>query len=221
MQRTVAGLLLALSLACAPLPTLAQDVINPQTDASKLTTGALPAGRMPALTGDVTSPAGGVATTLAAGNAGNLNAGTLLAARMPALTGDCTTSAGAVATNCTKISGVDQTTAWTSYTPVPTCTGGVLTSAGAFKTLGKSVWFSIQLSPTSGTCSAAIVVALPTGTANRYVSAACREISNNNTIGVGLILSAGTTMSVLRYDGTAYAAVSGWNIVCSGIYEIQ
>src|SRR4030095_8859711 len=49
------------------------------------------------LTGDVTT-SGGVATTLAAGNAGNLNSGTLLAARMPALTGDVTTTAGAVAT---------------------------------------------------------------------------------------------------------------------------
>lgn len=41
----------------------AQDVNNPQTDASKLTTGTLPAGRMPALTGNCTTSAGAVATS--------------------------------------------------------------------------------------------------------------------------------------------------------------
>lgn len=66
--------------------------------ASDLGSGTLPAGRLPALTGDVTSSAGSAATTLAAGSASNLNSGTLAAARMPALTGDITTSAGAVAT---------------------------------------------------------------------------------------------------------------------------
>src|SRR6266403_3060607 len=67
------------------------------TNASNLSSGTVPAARLPALTGDVTMAAGTTATTLAAGNAGNLNSGTLLAARMPALTGDVTTVAGAVA----------------------------------------------------------------------------------------------------------------------------
>lgn len=66
--------------------------------ASNLDSGTLPAGRLPALTGNVTSSAGSAATTLAAGSASVLDSGTLLAARMPALTGNVTTSAGAVAT---------------------------------------------------------------------------------------------------------------------------
>ena len=41
------------------------DVSNPQTNAAALTTGTLPAGRLPALTGDVTSSAGSAATTVA------------------------------------------------------------------------------------------------------------------------------------------------------------
>lgn len=73
------------------------------TNASNLTSGTVPAARMPALTGDVTSSAGSTVTTLAAGNAGNLNSGTLLAARMPALTGDITSAAGSTAT--TLVSG--------------------------------------------------------------------------------------------------------------------
>lgn len=61
-------------------------------DASNLTSGTLPAGRMPALTGDVTSSAGSVATTLAAGSAGALNSGNLAYARMPSGSGTWTAS---------------------------------------------------------------------------------------------------------------------------------
>ncbi len=60
---------------------IAADVDNPQTNASALTTGTLPAARMPALTGDVTMTVGTTATTLAAGSASNLNSGTVAAAR--------------------------------------------------------------------------------------------------------------------------------------------
>lgn len=55
----LAALLLASSLAFGQ-----GDVINPQTNASALTTGTLPAARMPALTGPVTTSAGAVATTV-------------------------------------------------------------------------------------------------------------------------------------------------------------
>lgn len=75
-----------------------QDVSNPQTNATALTSGTLPAARLPALTGNVTSSAGSAVTTLAAGSASNLDSGTLLAARLPALTGDVTSSAGSAAT---------------------------------------------------------------------------------------------------------------------------
>jgi hypothetical protein len=51
------------------------------TSASNISSGTLPAGRLPALTGDVTSSSGSAATTLAAGSASNLNSGTLAAAR--------------------------------------------------------------------------------------------------------------------------------------------
>ena len=74
-------------------------------------TGTLAAGRFPALTGDVTTSAGSLATDIASGAVGATElavgavdvsttdvTGTLAAGRFPALTGDVTTSAGALAT---------------------------------------------------------------------------------------------------------------------------
>jgi hypothetical protein len=86
-------------------PSLIGDVTAPSNNGALTTTvanvsaaGSIKATAMPALTGDITTTAGTVATTLVTGNAGNLNSGTLLAARLPALTGDVTTTVGTVAT---------------------------------------------------------------------------------------------------------------------------
>ena len=62
-----------------------------QTDAATLTTGTLPAGRLPALTGDVTSTAGSAATTLANIPTGTPMAGSVLAT---AITAPATPAAG-------------------------------------------------------------------------------------------------------------------------------
>lgn len=123
--------------------------------ASNLNSGTLPAGRLPALTGDVTSSAGSAATTLAAGSASNLNSGTLPAGRMPALTGDVTTSAGAVATTIgaatvssamLKGGAGNPGGAWTSFTPSWTnLTVGNATNSGAYTQIGKTVVARIKL----------------------------------------------------------------------------
>jgi hypothetical protein len=94
-------------------------------------TGTLAAGRFPALTGDVTTSAGSLATTLAAGNAGNLNSGTLLAARMPALTGDITTSAGSVATTLATGNAGNLNSGTLLAARMPAHTGDVTSSAGS------------------------------------------------------------------------------------------
>jgi hypothetical protein len=62
-----------------------------QTDAATLTTGTLPAGRLPALTGDVTSSAGSASTTLANIPTGTPMGGSVLAT---AITAPATPAAG-------------------------------------------------------------------------------------------------------------------------------
>jgi hypothetical protein len=96
----------------------------------------LPAGQLPALTGDVTTTVGTAATTLSAGNAGNLNSGTLLPARMPALTGDCTSSVGTVNLTCAGVSGtvVAPQGRLTLTTATPVLTASVPGAASFFYT---------------------------------------------------------------------------------------
>jgi hypothetical protein len=63
MKRALASLL-ALALSIAPLH--AQDLINPQTNASRLTTGTLPAARLPSIYGNFTKAAAQAYTATAA-----------------------------------------------------------------------------------------------------------------------------------------------------------
>jgi hypothetical protein len=132
--------------------------------ASDLSTGTLPAGRLPALTGDITSSAGSAATTLAAGNAGNLNSGTLLAARMPALSGDITTSAGAIATTLATVnSNVGTFGSATQASQVTVNAKGLVTAAA-----------NVTVTPAVGSItgfgtSVATALAVNVGTAGAFV----------------------------------------------------
>jgi hypothetical protein len=73
------------------------DVSNPQTNASALTTGTLPAGRMPALTGDCTTSAGAVATTCTKTSGTAFTAGaTAAAGQLPGIASNTAASAGNV-----------------------------------------------------------------------------------------------------------------------------
>lgn len=170
--------------------------------ATNLTSGTLPAVRMPALTGDVTSTVGTVATTLAAGSASNLNSGTLAVAR----------------------GGVDQT-AWTAYTP--TCvfstpgTSVIGTVVGRWKQIGKIIFFVADCTiGTVGTGTGNLVVGLPATNngLNGIVAASGKEV-----ITQGWLLAIGggtTTVNVLKYDNASLATGgNGTRAQISGTYE--
>jgi hypothetical protein len=97
-------------------------------------TGTLAAGRFPALTGDVTSVAGALGTTLAAGSASNLNAGTLPAGRLPALTGDVTSVAGAAATTLAAGSASNLNAGTLAAARMPALTGHITSTVGTVAT---------------------------------------------------------------------------------------
>lgn len=95
---TRAGALTVLLSVAAPSFSGAGSALT-ALNASNLASGTVAAARMPALTGDVTSTVGTVATALAAGSASVLNSGNLAYARMPSGSGTWTatpTISGAV-----------------------------------------------------------------------------------------------------------------------------
>lgn len=127
-----------LALTATQVKTLlALAAVASSGSASDLSTGTLPGARMPALTGDVTSSANSVATTVAAVNLGTATlTGTVPLANTAALTGDVTKTAG---NNATVVAAVNLGTATlTSTLPAansPALTGNVTKTAGSNNTV--------------------------------------------------------------------------------------
>lgn len=118
----------------------------------------------------------------------------------------------------------DTGTAWTTYTPTPTSGGGAFTSAsssGSYKTLGKTVWFTITVTITTvGTASGNIIVALPTGTSQRAAVGACKETALTGKNGAFFFGASATTMSI-NGESAASLIAAGNVVTCTGIYEQQ
>jgi hypothetical protein len=167
------------------------------TNAANIGSGTLPAGRLPALTGDVTTSAGSAATTLAAGSASNLNSGTLPAGRLPALTGDVTTSAGSAATTLAAGSASNLNSGTLPAGRMPAHTGDVTSSAGSVAlTLAAGSASNLN----SGTLAAArggagtISGALKGNGSGTVSQAACADLSNGAT---GCSTATGTSGATL------------------------
>lgn len=178
-----------------PTGTITGDFVNGVATTFLRSDGAP---KMGALTGDITSSAGSLATTLAnipaiSGanltnlNATNLASGAVPAARMPALTGDITTSAGAIATTLATVNSGSGSVGSSTAIPVLTTnakglvtaqtTAAVVAPAGTVTgaTLAANVLASSLTSVgtlTGGATGAGFTVALSTSTITGTLGAA-------------------------------------------------
>jgi hypothetical protein len=183
------------------------------TSASNISSGTLPAGRLPALTGDVTSSAGSAATTLAAGSASNLNSGTLAAAR-----GGAGTVNGALKGNG---SGVVSQAACADLSNGATgCSTATGTSGATIPLLNAANVWSNQQSGSVTTLSISTATFTPDGTNNHYkltlVHASCPCTLANpsatpvaGTSGTIEVIQSSTGSDTIGTWGSQYMAPSG------------
>lgn len=112
--------------------------------------------------------------------------------------------------------------AYTPYTPTITAGSGTFTTVsatGRYKKRGRTVWIEITVTITTvGTAAGAVIATLPVIAGNGAYVLAGRETAAVNTALTGLIAAAGSTVSILEYDGTTIAA-SSRTLVISGSYE--
>jgi hypothetical protein len=183
------------------------------TSASNISSGTLPAGRLPALTGDVTSSSGSAATTLAAGSASNLNSGTLAAAR-----GGAGTVNGALKGNG---SGVVSQAACADLSNGATgCSTATGTSGATIPLLNAANVWSNQQSGSVTTLSISTATFTPDGTNNHYkltlVHASCPCTLANpsatpvaGTSGTIEVIQSSTGSDTIGTWGSQYMAPSG------------
>jgi hypothetical protein len=183
------------------------------TSASNISSGTLPAGRLPALTGDVTSSSGSAATTLAAGSASNLNSGTLAAAR-----GGAGTVNGALKGNG---SGVVSQAACADLSNGATgCSTATGTSGATLPLLNGANTWSNQQSGSVTTLSISTATFTPDGTNNHYkltlVHASCPCTLANpsatpvaGTSGTIEVIQSATGSDTIGTWGSQYMAPSG------------
>ena len=123
----------------------------------------------------------------------------------------------------TPIADVFPEVAWTTYVPAISSTIGTITSSsatGRYKSIGKTVFFEMDITiTTNGTGAGILTATLP------FTSAASVRSgfggSEYATTGHSICCEAGpstTTLNIRKYD-TTYPAVSGNKFVINGVYE--
>jgi hypothetical protein len=144
-------------------------------------------------------------------------------------TGVVRTTTPAISDNSTAVAttahvqAVSGTAAWSSATVgVSAGSGAYTTASGAarYRAVGKTLDLSITATITTvGTGASVTYVALPAG----FTSAAYRQvltgISNSNVALMGVVEAGATSMTIIQYDGTAFAAASGTTLVVNGTLQ--
>ncbi|MET4018140.1 hypothetical protein [Bradyrhizobium sp. S3.2.12] len=132
------------------------------------------------------------------------------AAINPALTGTLVVANGGTG---------DTGTAWSTYTPSPTCSGGTLTTnAARSKTLGKTVFWQIELTVATGPCNTTsnqLTFNLPSTTQSAGSASGWDNIGGANIFCA--VLPSSTTVTCR--SSVNLAATS--HVVLSGVYESQ
>lgn len=133
------------------------------------------------------------------------------AAINPALTGTLAVANGGTG---------DTGTAWTTYTPSASCgTATFTTNAARFKTIGKTVFFNIDVTITAiGTCTTNIIFNLP-ATSNSSGGLSGRESVVTAKAVACAFTGSSTTAACSLADATNFAVTA--RVAMSGVYESQ
>lgn len=112
--------------------------------------------------------------------------------------------------------------AYTPYTPTVTAGSGTFTTvvtSGRYKKRGRTVFLQMTIVITTvGTAAGAVFATLPVIAGNGSYVLAGIEAGATGVALTGFIPAAGSTISILEYDGTTIAA-SNRTLLISGSYE--
>lgn len=201
---TALVLLLALLVASAT----AQDVINPQTNASALTTGTLAAAR-------------GGAGTITGALKGN-GAGTVSQAACADLSNGAAGCSAGLPLSVANGGTGDTGTAWTTYTPGTTCNAGSgtwTTNTAHSKSIGKTVFIEFDLTLTTDTsCTGLIFNFSAPSVASSGAGLVGGEIALTGNPVICRMPATGSVITCVMTTGTL---ASGDRFVGSGVYESQ
>lgn len=121
-----------------------------------------------------------------------------------------------------KFGGLVDNAAWTAYTPTITSSAGTPTTvsgAGRYKQIGKTVFFSINVTVTTkGTAAGSMRATLPIS-ASQTISVKSFDNNTGASGGGSIFNGAPTFVGAFKYDATTWWA-DGASVIISGLYEI-